>query len=237
MLVGSMVLLAGAAAFASGRPAFEVVPTWMSFFVLTIVAERLELSRLAPTPRWAKRLLLAASAALAVLALVAIAAPWALRSFGAFMAFIGLWQVRFDLARRTLRRAGLPRYAAVGVLAGAIWLMLAGVGMAAYDLPAAGPGYDAVLHAVFVGYVLSMVFAHAPIILPAVARIDVRFHRALYVPVALLHLSLAARIAGDIGGQASLRAAGGVGNASALLALVVTVVWLRPWSGGERAAA
>ena len=33
-----------------------------------------------------------------------------------------------------------------------------------------GPAYDAVVHAVFLGFTLSMIMAHAPVILPAVLR-------------------------------------------------------------------
>jgi len=33
-----------------------------------------------------------------------------------------------------------------------------------------GGGYDAVVHAIFLGFVISMVMAHAPVILPAVLR-------------------------------------------------------------------
>jgi hypothetical protein len=55
MLLGSVVLVAGSLVWALGRPVFQVVPAWIAFLVLTIVAERLELSRLAATPRRAQR--------------------------------------------------------------------------------------------------------------------------------------------------------------------------------------
>ena len=44
--------------------------------------------------------------------------------------------------------------------------------------------------------------------------------------LALLHLSLAARVAGDIAANAPLRAAGGAGNALAIAVFIVTAAAL-----------
>ncbi len=228
MLVGSVVLLLGDLLWALGRPVFEVVPAWIGFFVLTIVAERLELSRLAPTPRWASVVLVVLAALLALLASAAsFGVELATRPLGVTLALLAIWQLRFDLARRTVRRPGLPRFAAAGVLLGAAWLLVTGSILAAVGLPAAGPLYDAALHGVFVGYVLSMVFAHAPIILPAVARVKVPFTPALYAPLAVLHLGLAARVAGDLAWGDALRRWGSVAIAIALALFGLTLAGAR----------
>lgn len=228
MLLGSLMLLVGSARWARGAPVFAVVPTWATFFVLTIAAERLELSRFAPTPRWASRAFVALALALAALALVA--APErvaASRAMGASMSLVGAWQMRFDLARRTLRLRGLPRFAAVGVLLGAAWLIAGGALLARAGMTVAGPAHDAALHAVFVGYVLSMVFAHAPIILPAVARVRVPFSAWLYLPLGVLHVGLLARVAGDLGGDTAARQIGAVANALSLALLPAAVLLSR----------
>jgi len=228
MLLGSATLAAGAAGWTTGRPLFDLAPAWLGFFVLTIAAERLELSRLAPTPRWAVAALVALAMAMAVAVGVGLAdVTAASRAFGGALALVGLWQLRFDLARRTIRRPGLPRYVAAGVLSGAAWLVVAGALLAAAPLPPAGSRYDAALHAVLVGYVLSMVFAHAPIVLPAVARLELPFHPALYAPLALLHLGLAIRVAGDLLPEIALRRSGAVLNALALLLFAAAVAWSR----------
>jgi hypothetical protein len=54
--------------------------------------------------------------------------------------------------------------------------------------------YDAALHAFFIGFVFSMVFGHAPVILPAVLRVRYPYHPVLYAPLVLLHASLALRV-------------------------------------------
>lgn len=231
MFLGSVMFVAGTAAWLAGRPVYAVVPAWLAFFVLTIVAERIEMSRLAPVPRWAGTAILLACVAAAASGTVALAAPHeAVRLFGASLFVIAAWELRFDLARRTLRQRGLPRFAALGVLAGAAWLGVAGAGLAALGLPAAGPVYDALLHTVFVGFVVSMVFAHAPIILPAVARVRVTFGPAFYAPLVLLHASLVVRVLGDLLAVASLRSAGGLGNALAIALFAVVVVAARTTS-------
>lgn len=228
MLLGSAALLLGDVVWALGRPVSQVVPAWLAFFVLTIVAERLELSRLAPTPRSASVALVVLASLLALFACAcALGHAPALRVLGVAMALVAAWQLRFNLARRMLRRPGLPRFAAMGVLLGAAWLLATGVLLASHELPPAGPLYDAALHGVFVGYVLSMVFAHAPIILPAVARIDVPFSSVLYAPLAVLHLGLAARVAGDLLGDFTLRQLGGVANALALGLFLLAVLYAR----------
>lgn len=217
MLVGAFALVATNAFWVADRPVFLLAPGWMAFFVLTIAAERLELSRLARIPRPAAAALAAVSVATALLACAYPVATGVVRPLGVGFVVIAAWQLRYDLARRTLRLTGMPRFAAAGILSGSVWLGIAGVLMARYGLPAAGPLYDAPLHAVFVGYVLSMVFAHAPIILPAVARIAVGFHPVLWVPLAALHLSLVARVAGNVHAIEGLPRWGGLGNALSLV--------------------
>lgn len=231
MLLGSVVLFATVGGWAVGLPLHAVAPAWMAFFVLTILAERLELSRLAPTPRWATAVLAALTMTYASLVLAQAVSPvlaqQAGRLMGVMLIGIALWEAAFDLARRTLRRAGLPRFVAVGVLLGTVWLAIAGSIAIRYGWLVAGPGYDAILHAVFVGFVLSMVFAHAPIVLPAVARIQLPFHPVLYGAMALLHLGLATRIGGDLGGSFALRRTGALLSALALPAFFLSALLSR----------
>ena len=239
MLLGAVVYLAGNVAWLRGAAVSAVVPAWFGFFVLTIVAERLELSRLGGTPAWAERVLLGLAALFALLVVDRVffhAIGAVSHGLGVLLALMAAWELRFDLARRTVRMRGLPRYAACAVLAGATWLFISGAILACVDLPPAGPLYDAALHGVFVGFVLSMVFAHAPIILPAVARARLPYHPLFYLPLLALHGGLAVRIAGDLAGSPALRRAGGLANATALLLFVLTAVASRAMTKPHHAA-
>jgi hypothetical protein len=213
LLGGAAAWLAGNALLAAGRPVDFAVPWWIAFFVLTIAAERLELSRYLPRSR-ASRILFAA---LAGATLAGAAWPALL---GATLAAMSVWLLRHDIARATVRTAQLPRYIAVCLLAGYFWLALGGV------LLAAGGARDAALHAVFIGFVFSMVLGHAPVILPAVLRVAFPYAAALYAPLAALHLSLACRLLGDALGLAAVSAAGAWGNAAAIALFIGTAAVL-----------
>jgi hypothetical protein len=90
-------------------------------------------------------------------------------------------------------------------------------------LAGSGPAYDAALHAVFVGFVVATVFAHAPIVFPALMGVRIRYSPALYLPLALLHVSLALRLAGDLANVATWRAAGSIGNTAAIGLFALTM--------------
>ena len=215
---GALALAVGTARFALGAPIALALPWWTAFPLLTIAGERLELSRVAAPPPAAMRALLALGVGLIAASAASFAAPRAAtREMGALWLAIALWLLRYDLARRSLRRAGVPRFMAVSLLSGYAWLALAGAGALAAGLPAAGPITDAVLHAFFLGFVFAMIFGHAPVIFPAVLGLPMGFSRRFYLHLGLLHAGIAVRIAGDLLGWPALRQAGGVANALALL--------------------
>ncbi|HEX6266540.1 MAG TPA: hypothetical protein VFZ81_06545, partial [Burkholderiales bacterium] len=179
-------LLAGAAAWLMGNLGlllgYPAVPWWIAFFALVIGGERLELSRYLKRRPWVRNAFLVLAAAL-------LFAPLEPRLLGVALVLLALWLGAFDLARVTVRQSRLPRYVAVCLLAGYFWLALGGA------LIALSLAYDAALHAIFVGFVFSMVFGHAPVILPAVLRVSLPYHAILYAPLILLHASLAVRVA------------------------------------------
>lgn len=227
MVGGSLAWLGGNAIWALGHPLPDAVPWWIVFLVLTVAGERLELSRLRRLPAWAPwalrgALLLVAVGLFANRCPVHGALGWPLIGLG--LALTGAWFLEFDLARRTRTQPGLTGYAATGVLCGHAWLTLGGVVMALSGRQAAGGPYDAVLHAFFVGFAFSMVFAHAPLIAPGLLGLQIPFTPAFYAPLALLQVSLAARVAGDLSGWPAARAYGGLLNAAALALFLLTAV-------------
>lgn len=88
-----------------------------------------------------------------------------------------------------------------------------------------GARYDAVVHAVFLGFTISMIMAHASSILPAVTRVPLPYRPVMYGPWGLLQLSLVLRLwGGDALGSEMARRLGGAGNALALLLFLVVAV-------------
>ncbi|MBL8480690.1 MAG: hypothetical protein JNJ60_00720, partial [Rhodocyclaceae bacterium] len=101
--------------------ATAAVPWWFAFLLLTIAGERLELTRLLPAAPGSKRAFTAILALLLAGAAVAGAGLGWL-PYAAALALFALWLLRHDIARRTVRQAGLTRYIAVCLLAGYFWL-------------------------------------------------------------------------------------------------------------------
>ena len=221
MSVGAGMWPLAAALWAAGSSPAELVVPLAAFLVLTIVAERLELSRLALPPRRSRVPLVAGIVALVAAAgasPVSLEVSWTLA--GAALVVQAAWLARYDLARGTIRRQGLPRFAAVCLLSGFAWLGISGGLWVWHVLAPASFAYDAAVHALFLGFVMAMVFGHAPIILPAVLRIDLPYRPVAYAPLVLLHVTLSVRIAGDLLTWEALRTAGGVGNVVAVMAFL-----------------
>lgn len=227
--LGAAAFAIGTALWASGAAVPGALPWWSAFLVLTIAGERLELSRVLAPPRSA-RLALAALVALLLLAslLAGYAPDPAARAGGIAQLGIAAWLGRFDPARRSIRRPGLPRFMAIALLSGQAWLAASGLLAISLGAPRAGPGYDAILHALFVGFVFSMIFGHAPVIFPSVLGLAVAFRPRFYAHLALLHAGLVLRMAGDLALLEPARRWGGMLNAVALaLFLVQTAGSLR----------
>ncbi|HEU0203185.1 MAG TPA: hypothetical protein VFR86_22475 [Burkholderiaceae bacterium] len=222
LLFAACAWLVGNVQFALGRTAEPTYAWWFAFLVMTIAAERLEMTRLLPRRPGAQAFLFALIALLLAGAGAAASFP-AIGSamYGLALAALAFWLARFDIARRTLRAEGLSRYMAVCLLSGYAWLALAGCAWSAGALGFATR--DMALHALGLGFIFSMVMGHAPVILPAVARIKVSFSSALYVPLALLHVSLALRLAAGFDDPA-LRAFGAALNAAAIVLFAATMV-------------
>jgi hypothetical protein len=225
MGAGAVAWLLGNLLWLFGRPLYQASYWWAGFLLLVIAGERLELSRVLRLTRQTTRLF-GLAAGLFGLGLLLSLFNY---GFGIRLASLGvialaLWFGRYDIARRTIRRPGLTGYIAANLLTGYIWLAVSGIIGLIYGTLVAGPIYDAWLHALFLGFAFSMIFAHALIILPAILPLNLPFHRGFYLPPILLHISLFMRIAGDLLLQPSLRQWGGLLNAVSILLFFFIVI-------------
>ncbi|WP_197089735.1 hypothetical protein [Mycobacterium nebraskense] len=221
--VAGAVLATGAALlWLGGVPVPNLLPWLSGFLILTIVGERLELARVTMLGTPAETLLIVV--AVAMVAGTVAALLWPVPGYpllGAALLATVVWLGRFDVARHTVRATGLTRYMAVCLLAGYVWLLVPASAWLLIGQILSGPGYDAVVHAMMLGFVLSMIMAHAPVILPAVLRRPLPYTPLMYGPAALLHLSLLLRLAvGDARGVHWALQAGGVLNIVAVLGFI-----------------
>jgi hypothetical protein len=223
MAAGALCWLTGQTLWAAGWPIHRVAFWWIGFLVLTIAGERLEMTRLLPlgvTPRASF-----VAATVTLIAGLAWASVWpdaGVRLAGASLIGLAVWLGLFDIARRTIRQSGLPRFIAVALLSGYVWLGAGGALALASGATQAGGPYDAMLHALFLGFAFSMIFGHAPIIFPAVLGVRVAYRPAFYGHLGLLHASLLLRVVGDLVPWPEARAWGGLLNGVAIVAFLAS---------------
>ncbi|CCG05668.1 hypothetical protein [Blastococcus saxobsidens] len=225
--LGAVLGTGAALLWAGGVPVPRLLPWLAGFLVLTIVGERLELARVGALAPRAEGMAVGLAAAVAAGALAALMWPAVGHPLlgGALLGLAG-WLLRYDIARHTVRSTGLPRFMAGCLLAGYAWLLVAGAVWLLVGPVTAGAGYDVVVHAVFLGFVLSMVMAHAPVILPAVLRRPLPYRPAMVVPAVLLHASLAVRVVlGDVRGIEVAWQLGGLLGIGAVLLFAAVAAW------------
>ncbi len=198
MCIGAACLLIGSLGLAAGWPVYSLVGWWAAYPVLTILAERLELSKLAKISAAAFAALYGAVAlSLAGLVVGVLWPEIGVRMVAVAYLVMALWFLRHDIARRRIRQPGLPRFVAIGLLVGYVWLIVSAGTQLWVGAVTSGYAYDAINHSLFLGFVFSMIFVHAPIIFPSITGLDIPFRRLFYVHLVLLHTSLLLRIAGD----------------------------------------
>lgn len=205
-------------------PYYVGFPWWMGFFLLTITGERLELSQFLPVSKLAHYFL-------TIFLMVFIAATFfpVISSQNYLMAasltLISLWLLKYDMAFHSIKKEGQFRYTGILLITGYLWLLISS---AILLLPSSNPLlFDALLHSFFIGFVFSMIFAHAPIILPAVAGINAKpYHPVLYIWSVLLNVSLIVRITGDLLPDNGLRQWGGLLNGIVIIAFFINMLIL-----------
>jgi hypothetical protein len=224
LAVAAALWLVGNAVWAGGGTIPEAVGWWSAFIVLTIAGGRF---RESPPRRWPRYgFAIAASALGAGVALGPLAGDIGGRIAGVALIGLSAWLLAYDTPRRTLGQRGLPRYSAVCSLLAYGWLAAAGALAVSGGALTPGAGYDMRLHALFVGFVFSMVFGQAPFVFPEMLQGRLRFGARLYVPVVVLHVSLVLRVAGDITRTVWARQWGGLIGAVSILLFVATMLSL-----------
>lgn len=226
MLLGAVAWSIGNALWAGGFSIYRIVFWWIGFVVCTIAGERLELNRMLRP-----RLLVRTTFTIAILVLIAGATMimrWpeaGVRVVGGAMFGLAAWLAVHDIARRTVRQRGVTRFIAASLLAGYVWLGAAGALALLFGAAQPGVRYDAILHAVFLGFAVSMIFGHAPIVFPAILGRPLPYHARFYAHLLLLHASVAIRLTGDlVDDLGRWRYWGGLLNMCALAVFLINTV-------------
>lgn len=207
------------------------IPFGLSFLVLTIAGERLELTRFMKPRPLARKLFIGL-----MLLITVGSVRSALSGFGENdllgLGFAGLaiWLLNFDIARKTIRQTGITRFVAACLLSGYLWLLVGGILLTTMMNTSLGSyQLDAAIHSIALGFIVSMVIGHAPIIFPAIMRVAIPYSDRMYVPLVLLHLSVAVRFSGDLLADQTIRSLGGSLNVFAMAVFMLTMIY-QAWS-------
>jgi hypothetical protein len=208
-----------------GLPIPQVVTGWMGFLVLTIVSERLEAARWKPSGflNWIP--VMGAVLMTAGMLMEPLQPSWGVRVFSAGGLGLALSMVVLDAATAATKHSDWRGFLKACLYASYGWLLvssLVGLAVAPVD---SGFAYDAFLHSVFLGLVFTMVFSHAPLLLPRVLKTPIPFHPVFYSHWILLQGSVLLRLSGDALSSPALRRWGALLNALALLLFLFNTIW------------
>ncbi|MGB7291758.1 MAG: hypothetical protein WBD99_06285 [Thermodesulfobacteriota bacterium] len=218
MGVGALLWLIGNIFWMTAFPIYRIVFCWAGFLVLIISGERLAIVRMLRLSKSTKAAsLVALGIFLLGLVLTSVNYSNGIRISGAGMIGLMIWLIRYDIAWRAVRETGLSRFTAICLLSSYIWLGISGTIALLMSSVPLGLTYDAVLHALFLGFVFSMIFGHAPVVFSEVLGVPVSYQPQFYAHLILLHLTLIMRVVGDLCGWLFARQLGGLLNAFVLL--------------------
>jgi hypothetical protein len=231
-LVGALCLLIGNTILLRTNFYPNAVTWWMGFLLFTIVAERLELSRFLKLSDFKRSLLWLCLAGVFVALLLPFHSSGHI-VLAAAIASTGIWLLRYDMARHSVKAKGQHRYCGWLLITGYAWLLIMSVLLIVQSQLTFG--YDAVLHSFFIGFVFSMIFSHAVIILPAVTQLSVKLYRpVLYLWFVLLQASLVVRIVADVAEDSLCRRIAGMVSGITILLFFISIAVIMKSELGKR---
>ncbi|MBS9524483.1 hypothetical protein KI659_10695 [Litoribacter alkaliphilus] len=209
----------------------EFVPAattwWIGFILFTIVGERLEFGKFLPNPPWSKYLLYA----LLILFFLGLLIPFheggnLLQGWVAFL--VGLWLIKFDMAKNSIKKAGFHQYVGIGLMVGYSWLGVFGVSLLLLEEHPLF--YDIFLHTYFLGFAFSMIWAHAPVILPAVfKKPETIYHPVLWWGWSFFQITLLGRMLAALLKYPEVRQSLGIINGWIVLGMFVLMAGIMVW--------
>jgi len=226
MLLAALVLLAGTLFNISrspvGDPSFTLL--LLSFPILTILGERVELSRfLSPEmyrrAEWGFWVAVTASVVLLFRILV-VNSDYMVVAWGVLLAVAVVPVLRSELTLVRLGRKGLHLYLGRHLVVSYVWLFL---GLLVLVIARESyPLYDAATHSLSIGFVFTMIMAHAPVIIPVILPRRIAEERLAYYPLTLLIIGTGMRVLGYLLGAVgvTISALAGLSGVVVLLAII-----------------
>jgi hypothetical protein len=249
ILLGSIQWTLGNAIWFMQWPVYNVTLWWISFVLLATAGERLEIARMIHVGTGPWIILIAGLGAVfighIVVALGHLSAPdsvmdivgdaiydprtrLGMRIAGVGMGVAAAWFIVKDPARAFLGRPGIAGYISFCMMAGYGWLAVAGFFSVRYAGLVSGETYDSAVHMFFLGFLMSMIMGHGPVLVPSILELFLDMRPSFYVAPVLLHASLLLRVAGDVRHSLQMRKWGGMLGALSIgyfMAALLVSLW------------
>lgn len=221
-LIAACVGLVGVTLWLGDVDATILAPMWLMFLVLTIVGERVELARAVFSKPHVESVVLGLClSAVPALVVQCVVPSVGYPLLGLLLAALVIYMVQHDVALGTWRNSGLTGFMGTCMLSAYAWGLLAALVWLFAPIEAGGYWTDMGLHALALGFIMTMVIAHADVIIPSVTRRPMPFHPVLWVSWAIVQVGLVLRLAGTVRGAQTLWKVGDVVSVIGVLAMMV----------------
>ncbi len=228
---GSALWVVGNILWLSNFSIRTVALWWMAFLLVTVVGERLEISRIV-IRKSEQKIPYNVGLILFIFSLISqtsgVPEGISLRLLGVSLLVLGYWLYRYDIYRANLRREGAAKYTAVCMAVGYFWLFVAG-GIFLYYGGMPGFAYDAALHSVFMGFLFAMIFGHSFLVASILFGFKLNFYRTLYLSLFVLEGATLLRVVGDLFSIFPLRTWGGIISAVAVVSYPLFLILGSLW--------
>lgn len=179
----------------------------LTFPVVYVLGERIELGQMRGIGRSWISFLKASSAAAPVLLFIDTVIPGKLVEFLLFNASVmflvsmGIISAIHDPSIRISgSRSILQEFMKFGIRSSYAWLFL-GLGLYAIQYDVARGFMDAATHSIAIGFLGSFIISHSPIIFPLIIKIRANTEKVTRLPLYALDIAVVLRVGGDIAGR------------------------------------
>ncbi|MEM3096694.1 MAG: hypothetical protein QW756_05355 [Nitrososphaerota archaeon] len=217
MVSASLLLLLGSIKLYTGFPLYEAAVSWTGFLVLFIMGERVEMARVGGF-RFPASMGIMASTLLFIASNLLGSSSNMLMALAMLALLISV--ANYDVGLRFLTRGwGFQRFLSTGLAMAYAWLAVGGLlwFLTGYSDPS--------LHSIFIGFSGTMIMTHAPVIIPSIIRTRHFYSQSLYIPLTLLQVSTASRIAGGLLPNSQLWTMSGVLTAISIAAYMAVMLY------------
>lgn len=225
MSLGGVLWFVGDIFWLQAYPFIYTANLWLGFLILTVVGEHIELSS---TDHISDKQRVQAGM-LSIIFMTGLLVHILWTETGVIMSALSLiglaiWLMKNNLTGVTVRKTGLPKFRNICLLTSFIWLVIGAVISVLYLKVPDHLYYDAYLHSFFLGFIFSIIFAHAPVIIPRLTGWQVGFYDRFYFHYLLLQASLLIRLFGDFMADSMIRELGGILNGLTIVIFLVSTV-------------